>query len=213
MFRGKRVCILGPEWRNAYIVKNLVSRGYSVLRFDNHEDIDPNKYDVLISSGYDRKIPSQIIYKEHILAVNAHSSFLPFGRGIGTQLFGLVFPVSLGCCVHVLESEFDSGDILVRRKFDISEIGCMTQREYYNYSVRETSRLLLDHWDQLLAGSVERITNDCSESVPYFTRSDSEMLWALLPNGWDTPIADCISMSESISGNFAFLSLLDVGSE
>ena len=83
-----------------------------------------NRVGVLISFSYKKLIDKSLINKARV-AVNFHPAPLPFYRGRATTMQALIKGEKRwGATFHYLAEKFDSGKIIERRWFDISEHCC-----------------------------------------------------------------------------------------
>jgi methionyl-tRNA formyltransferase len=77
--------------------------------------------DLLISAGYPRLIPPEILELPRLGAVNVHPSALPAGRGPNPIRLLYEGANTLGTTLHRTEKEFDTGAILSRRERPLPE--------------------------------------------------------------------------------------------
>ncbi|AKB23623.1 Methionyl-tRNA formyltransferase [Methanosarcina sp. MTP4] len=76
--------------------------------------------DIIVSCGWGKKIPNDIIKMPEIAAINCHSSYLPDYKGGSVYLYQWAnLEKHGGATIHFLSSEFDSGNIICRKKFEI----------------------------------------------------------------------------------------------
>lgn len=80
-----------------------------------------NSTDVIISIGW-RRILSQEIFGDVKLAVNIHPAILPLYKGYHTEPYVIMNnEKEHGITAHILTEQLDAGDILLQKKFGISE--------------------------------------------------------------------------------------------
>jgi methionyl-tRNA formyltransferase len=77
--------------------------------------------DLLISAGYPRLIPSEILELPEFGAVNVHPTALPAGRGPNPARLLYEGADTLGATLHRTEKDFDTGAILSRRERPLPE--------------------------------------------------------------------------------------------
>ena len=144
--------LLGPRWRNDVICQFLSSQNISYSLSDTcPSPSDCQSYSHLITSGYDKLVPSSVLSVfPRLNRFNIHATYLPFGKGIGTALFGSLFPVPFGSSIHVLDPSFDTGDILVQSRFKQTEHSFPSQRSLYNFWVQHSSSLFIDNFYPLI---------------------------------------------------------------
>ena len=99
--------------------------------------------ELLISAGYYYLIPVD----SRLPMVNIHPSLLPYGRGAWPMPLAILdrLPYS-GVTVHKTEKGFDTGDILLQRRFALSE--------------DETLSSFMDKVNGLLPGMMAELTSD-----------------------------------------------------
>lgn len=208
-FRSMKVLVLGPSIRNemlshALAVKNIpfvVSQDLSAFTTD-----DLSTFTHLLSSGYHRRIHPDILELFPPLnRLNIHASYLPYGKGIGTILFALLYPCPIGSTIHILEPAIDTGDIVIQETFTVPE-HIQTQRQLHSYWVDHSLRLFLNNIDPLLEGAIPSVTQPVA-SVPYTSRDQSELALLTLRNGWDTSLQDIKIVSLALSLRLASSSL------
>ena len=74
--------------------------------------------ELLVSSGYYYRIPID----DRLRMVNIHPSLLPYGRGAWPMPLAILDGLSeSGVTVHKTEESFDTGDILLQRRFDLDD--------------------------------------------------------------------------------------------
>lgn len=193
--------LLGPLWRNKTICQFLSSENISYFLSDDcPSPADCLSYSHLITSGYDKLVPSSVLSSFSPLnRLNIHATFLPFGKGIGTALFGTLFPVPFGSSIHVLDPTFDTGDIIVQSKFAFSEFTFRSQRELYDFWVNHASSLFIDNFHLLISGRLTPFPQTSEYCVPYMSRSESELILSLLSQGWDTDFNEINNLSLAFS--------------
>lgn len=84
---------------------------------DDVEKLIQDGCELLVSAGYYHRIPID----DRLPMVNIHPSLLPYGRGPWSMPLAILdeLPES-GVTVHKTEESFDTGDILLQERFDLS---------------------------------------------------------------------------------------------
>lgn len=187
------ILLLGPTGRNQLIKEAIQNLGICINLIDNlagfHEE-KISKYTHLISSGYHKRIPSSILHNfKKSNRLNIHASLLPFGKGIGTALFAVLYPVPLGSTVHVLDDKIDCGDVIIQSRFEIPSY-IVTQRMLYSFWIDHATQLFLANLKPLLEGVIDPLVQPKGFRAPYLSRNESEFHLSLLSNGWDTTLED-----------------------
>lgn len=113
-----------------------------ITREDIDELLDAG-CEMLVSAGYYYLIPVD----DRLPAVNIHPSLLPYGRGAWPMPLAILdrLPES-GVTVHKTEKSFDTGDILLQRRFEIAE--------------DETLESFMGKVNSLLPGMMDELTGD-----------------------------------------------------
>ena len=187
-----KVLILGPYKRNKTIIEFL-RKDNCIVKCTQKKDIsnftDFNDFDFIFSSGYAYKISRDVVrnYKNRI--INLHASFLPWGKGIGTLFFSMLKFEPLGLSIHLIDKDFDTGNILCRkilkpRSYD-------TTRTYYNYSLKELDKFFIKSWKIIkLNKFLSHNQKSFRGKAKYYTRNQFEKLISKLYLGYDTKLFD-----------------------
>lgn len=78
------------------------------------------KPDFIISCGWGKKIPQNVIKLPTKAAINCHSSFLPDYKGGSVYLYQWANVEKYsGASIHFLSDKFDAGNIICQKKFEI----------------------------------------------------------------------------------------------
>lgn len=197
-----KVLILGPKSRNQPILDALINQNVDasiVSDICSISSCELVNFSHLISSGYHKRISVSILEKFNPRnRLNVHASFLPFGKGIGTILFALLYPVPLGSTIHILDPEIDQGDILIQECFEIPDY-VKSQRILHGFWVKHASELFIKNMMPLLQGSINPVKQVGTYKSPYLTRDESEVHLSLLTKGWDTPLDDLMWLSHALA--------------
>lgn len=204
------ILILGPRNRNARICSELDLRGYKNLQVEELDGIAENdllSFTHLVSSGYHRRINRSVLdLFEPRRRLNIHASYLPFGKGIGTILFAVLYPVTLGSSIHILDYDIDLGDILIQKKFVLTDT-LISQRKLHHLWVSHASGLFIENVEPLLEGEFSHEKQSATFSSPYLSRDESELHLSLLSKGWDSSIEEIQYASLALSLRLASLTL------
>ena len=204
------ILILGPSSRNKPLIDYFEENNINVLCMNTmpseNEIVDTTH---LISNGFAYKIPESILmHYEKLKRVNVHSTYLPFGCGIGGALTGIVFPVILGATIHILEKEFDSGGILFQKELMI-ENSEISQRDLYHILLEHANHLFLSNIEDWLEERVTISQHASTFNAPYSNRTNSEVILSILSNGWDTPIYEINDLAIAVAMRKAWSKYLD----
>lgn len=93
----------------------------SILENKKKCDEKFKKIDLVISYLYPKKIKSELIKIAKIGCINFHPAPLPEFRGVSPYCFGILenFPY-WGVTCHFIDNDFDTGDIIQVKKFDVN---------------------------------------------------------------------------------------------
>ena len=181
--------ILGPKKRNENITKFLRSKKIKVFNSSmpiKKSYLKKNKIDIILSSGYAFKIPEDIVnlYKKRIF--NLHATFLPWGKGIGTTFYSFLLDQPVGVSIHLIEKEFDTGDIVTRKKVfpNIND----TTRTFYGKLLKEIDLIFYENFNLIFSNKFELYKQKkiLNKIQPYYSRLEFEKLFSQLSNGYDT---------------------------
>ncbi len=76
--------------------------------------------DLILIAGFSKLIPEQVYSSARVAAINAHPSLLPEYRGANPYYHVIANgEKETGVTFHMLDSEFDTGDILMQSKIPI----------------------------------------------------------------------------------------------
>jgi len=104
-----------------------------------HTGGDFPKADVLISIGWDRKIPSSV-YSKYALACNFHPSLLPNYKGHNPIVRAWKDNAEGGVTLHKITDKFDSGEIIAQKKISFKN---KSLRQCYDDCTKTGGELLL----------------------------------------------------------------------
>ncbi len=132
------------------------------------------KPDLILSLYYRARIPEEIFSQAKLGAYNLHGSYLPTYRGRAPLNWAILNGENFtGASLHVLEKNFDTGDIVDRRKV------YFTQDEYVGDIQPKVAQTAVDMFAEnlpkLLSGNVKKIPQIELEEVPsYFGKRTPE---------------------------------------
>jgi methionyl-tRNA formyltransferase len=107
----------------------------------------PNiEYDCIISYGYRHKISKEIIGSVHRRAINLHISYLPWNRGANPNYWSWYDNTPKGVTIHYIDEQFDTGDIIVQKQVDFSNVEPLTLRTTYQKLSDEIEDLFIHNW-------------------------------------------------------------------
>lgn len=122
------------SYKNDYLIKSVfcvkenkqindlcIKHNFSIFNIKRPIDFFEYKIDgnsILVSCGFQKLIPKKILDFFHSKAINIHAGILPKYRGIHGGIWAQINKEKfLGSTCHLIDSSFDSGNILYISKF------------------------------------------------------------------------------------------------
>ncbi|MCP4112652.1 MAG: hypothetical protein GY749_45190 [Desulfobacteraceae bacterium] len=138
---------------------------------DAYEGLKNFEPDMIIVSTFDQKIPGRIIDLPVLKTINIHPSLLPRYRGpTPTNWIIINGEKHSGVTFHVIDEEFDMGDILFQQK--ISTDG-LTDGELRRKSAILSAEMLEPFFNMYIEGRLEPITQS-KEQGSYYPKITSK---------------------------------------
>ena len=112
------------------------------------EELEP---EIVISSGFEHKVPEEIIEVPEKGIVNLHPSYLPYNRGSHPYLRPLVDGTPAGVSVHYMVEEIDEGPIIDKRNVEVRPDD--TAKTLRDRLMQEQVELFMDNWRKIRDGA------------------------------------------------------------
>ena len=174
-FKEINILLLGPKKRNEEICKKFHENNINYYITEKIPKIsEVENYTHLITSGFHLRVPE------------------------------LIYPVTIGSSIHILEEKFDSGEIILQEEMNLINLD-LTQRELYELWINHTNNLFLNNFESILLGKPKPKPHNKKFRSIYLSRDDSEIFLSLFPNSWDTKINEIKDMSLLISLRYAYI--------
>ena len=154
-------------------------------------DIEP---DIVIASGFEHKVPGDIIEVPEKGLVNLHPSFLPYNRGAHPYIWPIVEDTPAGVSVHYMNEEIDEGPVIDRREVEIRPDD--TAESLYERLQEEQFQHFKENWEEAKEGIEGRQQKLERGSVRY--RDDLDELCEL-DLGEETKVGDFIDRLRALS--------------
>lgn len=138
-------------------------------------ELDP---DVVVSIGFDHLVPEDILTAPSRGCVNLHPAYLPYNRGKSPNVWSLVEGTPAGATLHYMAPEFDTGDVIARRRVDTDFAD--TGKDLHRRLERAQFELFTDVWPDIVADEVESEPQD-PDAGTYHTTADFRDLCELDP--------------------------------
>lgn len=206
-----KILILGPY-------KQKIFKNYRVEELINFLNNDSNKVfhtdkkinlnylrkrniNFVISNGYSHKIPSKIIDKYPNKIINLHNAYLPWGRGVGVNLFCLIKGLPTGISIHNVDKDWDTGPILIRKLINPKKTESF--RNFYLRLLNETNKMFIENWNLIKNNKLKKI-NQKKIRVDTTNRLRTEYLLEYFNNSYDVKIKELLKFRNIFLNNEEF---------
>lgn len=125
-------------------------------------EIEP---EIVISSGFEHKVPAEIIEVPDQGIVNLHPSFLPYNRGSHPNVWSIIDDTPAGVSIHYMVEEIDEGPIIDRKEVRVEPSD--TAGDLYDRLQREMFELFKENWPEIKNGAEGREQKTDSGSTNY----------------------------------------------
>lgn len=186
-----RILLLGPTPEKLLPCMN--SNGDQILTNNeklNEQFIITNQIELIISYNYRFMITTEVLGSVGFLALNLHTSLLPYNRGAHPILWSILERTPLGVTIHQVDAGLDTGPILLQKQLTLAS-NEKSLRQVYNEVNDELVKLFCINWQDIRAGKFQ-----VQPQVGLGTRHRSAQakdFLATLENSWDTSIRDAQS--------------------
>lgn len=106
--------------------------------------------EIVISSGFEHKVPGEIIKIPEKGIVNLHPSYLPYNRGSHPYIWPLVDETPAGVSVHFMTEEIDEGPVIDKAKVEASPDD--TSRSLRDRLMEKQAELFKENWGRIRDG-------------------------------------------------------------
>lgn len=86
---------------------------------DELEKIEKIQPEIAVSSGFEHKVPKEIIEVPEKGIVNLHPSYLPFNRGSHPYIWPIIENTVAGVSIHYMNEEIDEGPVIAKERVEI----------------------------------------------------------------------------------------------
>lgn len=104
-------------------------------------------YDLAISYYYPYILSEQIINSPRYGTINCHPSFLPFNRGVHTNVWPIVDCTPAGVSIHKMTKSLDRGNVLAKKEVEVTDYH--DGYSLYQELSQEMIQLLISIWSLL----------------------------------------------------------------
>lgn len=109
------------------------------------KDIEP---DIVFSSGFEHKVPKEIIEVPEQGIINMHPSFLPYNRGAHPYIWPIVEDTPAGVSIHYMTEEIDEGPVIDRK--EVRVLPDDTGKDLYTRLQEEQVELFKENWGNMV---------------------------------------------------------------
>jgi methionyl-tRNA formyltransferase len=115
------------------------------------EEIRP---DIVIASGFEHKVPKEIIEIPEKGIINLHPSFLPYNRGAHPYIWPIIEDTPAGVSIHYMNEEIDEGELIDRREVEVKPDD--TAEKLYQRLQEQQFQQFKDLWQEIKTGAESR---------------------------------------------------------
>lgn len=124
--------------------------------------------DIVVSSGFEHKVPKEIIEVPEEGIVNLHPSYLPYNRGSHPHIWSLVEGTPAGVSIHYMVESIDEGPVIDKKEVRVEPRD--TARTLYDRLTRQMVELFKQNWSKIVDGNVEAEKQNLDEGNTHYQR-------------------------------------------
>lgn len=162
---GKKALKWLEERQDAEIKKVIVEK-------EELEIIKEIRPKLVVSSGFEHKVPKEIIEIPEKGIVNLHPSLLPYNRGSHPYIWPIIQDTLAGVSIHYMNEEIDEGPIIDRRKVEKKPFD--TAKTLHDRLMHEQFELFMKIWPDIKKG-VEGDKQDLSNGNTHYSKELDEI--------------------------------------
>lgn len=106
--------------------------------------------ELVISAGFEHKVPEEIIDIPEKGIVNVHPSYLPYNKGSHPYIWSIIDETPAGVSIHYMSPEIDEGPIIAKKEVMVTPED--TGKTLYNRLTRTSVQLFKDNWEKISNG-------------------------------------------------------------
>lgn len=149
--------------------------------------------DMILSYGYLHILKDDFLKRFPRRIVNMHISYLPWNRGKDPNLWSFLEDTPKGVTIHFIDPGVDTGEIIAQEL--VEHHSDDTLRSSYSRLSERIEALLRRVWPNIKAGTIKAVPQQGEGS--FHLAKDKATVEQLLPEGWDTPVADLIGRTRN----------------
>jgi len=135
------------------------------------EEIEP---EIVISSGFEHKVPEKIIKIPEKGIVNLHPSYLPYNRGSHPYIWPIIDGTPAGVSIHYMNNKIDHGDIIAKREVEVRPDD--TAQTLYERLQNEQATLFKERWPNIVKSKIEPEKQQSSNGNTNYKKDLDEIL-------------------------------------
>ncbi|WP_445781345.1 formyltransferase family protein [Shewanella sp.] len=152
------------EWQPSFR-KYVIDQDINIISIKDSQNIEGL---VFLSLEYDKLL--KVDEFKNATLLNIHFSNLPSYKGCFTAIWPLINgEKSVGVTLHLIDSGIDTGDIIDKAVFDLSEN--ITSIELYELYQDSAVRLLEKNISRFLTGDFNNASKQCMQNASYYSRN------------------------------------------
>jgi len=151
----------------------------NIVVVHTEKEIRADYYDCIISYGYRYRISERTLLSVNGLAINLHISYLPYNRGANPNYWSWVDKTPKGVTIHYIDNKFDTGDIIVQKAVEFSDVSPLTLTTTYQKLKDEIEDLFIKNWQGMFFLSRHK-------QIGKGTSHTTKEPMSKLTNGYDT---------------------------
>jgi len=122
------------------------------------EELNP---DIVISSGFEHKVPKEIIEIPEKGIINLHPSYLPYNRGAHPYIWPILNGTPAGVSIHFMNEEIDQGEVIAKREVEVLPED--TGKDLHQRLTNEQIQLFKENWENIVNDSFESQKQDLEQ--------------------------------------------------
>jgi methionyl-tRNA formyltransferase len=166
----KQCLFLGYKKNQTSLINFLKKKNFNIVNFQKIPSLKTFKQsDLILSFGFRKIIPENIIKKLKKPIFNIHLSYLPFNRGAHPNFWSFIEKTPAGVSIHEIDKGIDAGNIILRKKinFNISLNKFSTFKKTYNYLFLEAEKLFKKNFNKIYNKKYKKILNNNKRTFHY----------------------------------------------
>lgn len=112
--------------------------------------IENQRPDLVISSGFEYKVPEEVLEIPENGIVNLHPSFLPYNRGAHPYIWPMIEETPAGVSIHYMDEKIDAGPVINRREVEMLPED--TAKDIHDRLQEEQFQLFTENWERIKEG-------------------------------------------------------------